>query len=220
MTFWAFNGGWQVIDTIIFDLGGVLYDIDPELTTQALAKCGFALQPGEFDSTDRRSAIDQFERGTLSTEGFVAMIQARSTQSVSDEAIHEACCALMLGFTLPRIRYCQSLAKEYRLFLLSNTNPMHISFAEAQLREQFGINGLAELFIKPYLSYEMGLRKPEHAIYQRVIEEQSLDPAKTIFVDDTQVNVESAKACGLHAWHKPREIELCDAMPEVLSCLV
>ena len=207
-----------MIENIIFDLGGVLYDIDPLLTTEALARCGFTLLPGEFDSTDRSSAIDRYERGLMSTAEFIEMIQDRANQAASFEDIKQACCALMLGFTQQRIDYLQHLRSHYRLFLLSNTNAMHIELVNRQLRDTYSLDGLSALFIQPYLSYDMGLRKPEQQIYRQVVSEQSLPVANTLFVDDTWVNVESARDCGLQVLHKPRDRELCAVLPGILSC--
>ena len=94
---------------------------------------------------------------------------------------------------------------------------MHIAMVESELREYYHVSGLNELFVHPYVSYEMGLRKPQAEIYQAVVSESGLIPQETLFIDDLLENVQAAVSCGWHGWHKPSDQELCDALPNYLD---
>jgi glucose-1-phosphatase len=207
-----------MLDTIIFDLGGVLYDIDPQLSHVALAGYGLDFSTEQLLGANVDSPVDQFERGQLNIEQFTALLQQHANDGVSAAQLQVASCALLLGFTQARIDYLQRLASHYRLFLLSNTNPLHIQQVNCELAEKYAVeSGLDQLFIKPYFSYEMGMRKPDEEIYQTVIAEQQLDPGRTLFIDDSKKNTAAAARCGLQVLHKPATQELCDALPCVLK---
>ena len=207
-----------MLDTLIFDLGGVLYDIDPLRSHVALAGYGLDFSTEQLLGANVDSPVDQFERGQLSIEQFIALLQQHANDGVSAAQLQLASCALLQGFTQARIDYLQRLASRYRLFLLSNTNPLHIQQINCELAEKYDVkSGLDQLFVKPYLSYEMGMRKPDEEIYQTVITEQQLDPATTLFIDDSEKNIIAAARCGLQVLHKPATRELCDALPSVLQ---
>ena len=90
-----------------------------------------------------------------------------------------------------------SLKSKYKIFILSNTNPIHIEGVEAILGQSFPIKHLSELCDKVYLSYEMGKAQPEIAIYQQVINENNLNPAETMFFDDSEINLAGAQKIGI-----------------------
>jgi glucose-1-phosphatase len=206
-----------MIKNIIFDLGGVLYDIDFARTTAALADLGIPLTEENWVSGQQQTLIDTFERGVISTDEFIAALQRGGDREVSRRQVEQACCALLLGFTQQRLTYLQQLRNKYAIYLLSNTNPLHLSVVEAELNEKHSIGGLSDLFIHPYTSFTMGLRKPDLAIYTTVLQEQQLVAAETLFVDDSKLNTDAAAACGLQVLHKPADVELCQALPEYLE---
>ena len=211
-----FTGKPALITSIIFDLGGVLYDIDTPGSQQAFKQCGITLT-SDCVLGQQGSVIDRYERGLLSSAQFIEAFIELSTKSPSANDIKQACCAMLVGMPLHRLMYLKRLSLQYRLYLLSNTFEIHIEFIENQLQQVYGLSGLMDLFVKPFLSYEMGLRKPELAIYQQVIDEQSLIPEQTLFVDDRIENTHAAQQCGLQVLHKPQAEELIEALPLVLS---
>ncbi len=205
-----------MINTIIFDMGGVLYDIDSDASHRAFAACGIELTP-DFAVGPPGSLIDQYERGKLSSQQFLQSLAALSPVNPPIEAVRAACCAMLVGMSPARVQMLQQLAKQYQLFLLSNTFEIHIASIQADLQQRFDINGLDQLFSRPYVSYEMGKRKPELAIYQQVIDEQSLTPAQTLFIDDRLENIEAAQQCGLQVLHKTQSQEITEVLPKFLS---
>ena len=203
-----------MVRAIIFDLGGVLIDLDQAAFVRALSSCGICLS-GDVIVGPPGSLIDQIERGLLSNEAFLAALAAMSTHpAVDPAAVDQACCALLTVMPAQRVHFLQRLGARYSLFLLSNTFDLHVRQINRDLRQYHGLDGLDSLFIKPYFSYEMGLRKPEQAIYQRVLQEQGLNPQHTLFVDDRIENIEAAAACGLQVLHTPADQEVIDLMKD------
>ena len=133
------------------------------------------------------------------------------------ETVKQACCQMLVDMPAERLALLQQLSAQYDLFLLSNTFEVHINYIERYLQKTFDLSGLDQLFKVPYVSFKMGKRKPELAIYQQVISEQHLDPQQTLFIDDRIENIEAAKACGLQTLHKPQSEELVAVLPPLLS---
>ena len=208
-----------MVQAIIFDLGGVLLDIDVDRTWAALAKLGFSLSDDAERAMAPGSLIDQYERGLLSTSVFLQRLQQRLNPGVTLDALEQAVCALLLGISSECIAMLNTLSSSYRLFLLSNTNALHVQAVNQQLQAQHGIAGLHDLFESPYYSYEMGARKPELSTFQQVIDEQQLTPEHTLFVDDLAANTQAAAQCGLQVWHKPQSECIVDTMMAKLACL-
>jgi putative hydrolase of the HAD superfamily len=190
----------STIKNIIFDLGGVILNIDIKRTEKALYELGID-NLSQHLKQDRLVAIfKEYEAGKIDDAAFIRAMQSLSTKSLNDEALIGAWNAMLLDFPKERIELLRTLKKKYRLFLLSNTNAIHHKQFQQQLYEQTGYY-LEDLFEKTYYSHTMGLRKPDVAAYQFVIDENKLDPAETIFIDDTEANMVGAKEAGLQVYH-------------------
>ena len=110
--------------------------------------------------------------------------------------------AILLDFPLHRLEFLKELnaSKKYRLFLLSNTNELHISW----IQNDWGIelyNEFKRCFEQFYLSHEIQMRKPNSNIFEFVLNENNLQAKETIFIDDTQENTDAAKELGIHVWN-------------------
>lgn len=206
-----------MITTLLFDLGGVLYNLNPMRSQQALLSCGIDMGTTDFMTLDPSSPIDAFERGHLSKNDFLKRLQQKGKPGLSLEQCEQACCAILSGFTRARLEYLQQLKRDYKLYLLSNTNVLHIEYITEQLQQQFDGMGWNDIFVRTFLSYELGLRKPEVDIYKRVIDVATLNPEETLFIDDLKANTDAAAQCGLQVLHKPATLELCEALPLVLD---
>ncbi|MEO7529934.1 MAG: HAD-IA family hydrolase, partial [Sediminibacterium sp.] len=124
-------------------------------------------------------------------------------------AIRNAWNALLIGFPVERVQWLQRISKKYRIYLFSNTNSIHYQSFAKTFEEATGVNFNA-CFIKAYYSHEMGLRKPDPASYQLIIEEQQLKAAETLFIDDTIKNIEAAKELGIQVRHLVKPITVLD----------
>ena len=183
-----------MIDTIIFDFGDVFINLDKEATPLALKKLGLK----EWNSNLDAMNLD-FEKGKISEMEFILGFQ-NYIPNASIHQIREAWNAILLDFPLYRLEFLQMLSQKYRLFLLSNTDSIHTE----QFQHKAGISfyrDFYQCFEKVYFSYELGMRKPESAIFEFIIKEHNLMPKNTLFVDDNLENIESAEKLGLQVWH-------------------
>ena len=183
-----------MIDTIIFDFGDVFINLNKEATTLALKKLGLKEWNSNLDALN----LD-FEKGKISETEFILGFQ-NYTPNASIHQIREAWNAILLDFPLYRLEFLQMLSQKYRLFLLSNTDSIHIE----RFQHRAGISfyrDFYQCFEKVYFSFELGMRKPDSAIFEFVIKEHNLLPKNTLFVDDNLQNIESAEKLGLQVWH-------------------
>ena len=183
-----------MIDTIIFDFGDIFINLDKDATPLALKNLGLKEWNSNLDALN----LD-FEKGKISEMEFIMGLQ-NYIPNASIHQIREAWNAILLDFPLYRLEFLQMLSQKYRLFLLSNTDSIHIE----RFQHRAGISfyrDFYQCFEKVYFSYELGMRKPESAIFEFVIKEHNLLPKNTLFVDDNLQNIESADKLGLQVWH-------------------
>ena len=183
-----------MIDTIIFDFGDIFINLDKEATPLALKKLGLK----EWNSNLEALNLD-FEKGKISETEFILGFQ-NYIPNASIHQIREAWNAVLLDFPLYRLEFLQMLAQKHKLFLLSNTDSIHIE----RFQHKAGISfyrDFYQCFEKVYFSYELGMRKPEAAIFEFIIKEHNLLPKNTLFIDDNLENIESAEKLGLQVWH-------------------
>jgi len=189
------------IKNIIFDFGGVICNIDVKVTEKRFAELG--LQPGEKETGYSGSShlFEYLEAGRISISEFHDGLRKFFTHTVTDEQLDEAWNALLLDIPAPRIRLLEVVRKNYRIFMLTNTNEIHyLKYAET-FRNQYGYKDFDALFDKAYFSYRIGLIKPDAAIFSHVIHDSLLEPSETLFIDDTLEHVKSANSLGIHAHH-------------------
>ncbi|QBN18568.1 HAD family hydrolase [Flavobacterium nackdongense] len=183
-----------MINTIIFDFGDIFINLDKEAPILELKKLGLTQWNEDLNQLNL-----QFEKGQISEENFLAGFQ-KQLPNASIEEILYAWNSILLDFPLRRLEFLQKLAKKYRLFLLSNTDSIHIDTFERE-------NGLSFTkdfylcFEKVYFSFEMGMRKPDAEIFEYLIQNHELSPKRTLFVDDKKENTDAALALGIQVWN-------------------
>lgn len=185
-----------MIKNIIFDFGDVFINLDKNATYREMAKLGVS-----DISEDMMQTYYKYEMGLISTDEFIKYNQNKFPKLKRFELIN-AWNAILLDFSIERFMFLKELvaSKKYRLFLLSNTNDLHISWIQKdwgnKLYEEF-----KNCFEKFYLSHEINLRKPNSNIYQYVLEENNLINNQTLFIDDLKENTISASALGIKVWN-------------------
>jgi len=190
----------QPIKNIIFDLGGVLMDIDFKLTHHAFEKLGVHNFAELYNQYHADAFFSNFEKGKISTEEFFDHIRRICQCDLSNDAIRNAWNALLIGFPADRNEWLFRIREKYSIYLFSNTNIIHYQSFAKTFEDNTG-KELNSCFIKAYYSHEMGLRKPDPASYLAILKEQQLDPAETLFIDDTLKNVEAASQLGMQSIH-------------------
>lgn len=191
----------QGIKNIIFDLGGVILNINYQLTNEAFTKLGVKNFNELYSQFHGSSLFNGLETGQVSTAEFLAEMHKHVPEAVTDEQLTAAWNAMLLDFPVQRLQLLQQLRQHYSLFLLSNTNAIHLEAFNKLLQESRGIPSLSSFFDRAYYSHEMGQRKPDKAAYQMVLDENGLNAAETVFIDDLLPNVEGARAVGLQTVH-------------------
>ncbi len=190
------------INTIIFDLGGVLFDIDYSFTQKAFGELGSTTNFDAVYSQQKQAGIfDEFEKGHISPAQFREGLKKWLPSTITDKQIDNAWNALLIGFPHAKIELLNKVKRNYKIFLLSNTNEIHLPEVLKMMDETHAPGVLGNLFIKEYYSCRMGLRKPDKEIYEKVCMENSLEPSATLFIDDSIQNIEGAKLFGLQTLH-------------------
>ena len=195
----AFFSAMENICNIIFDLGGVLYNISYQATLDAFKNFGIKGFDRLFSQASQNHLFDRFDRGEISQEDFRDEIRQLSGLQLSDKQIDDAWNAMLLDFPAHRIDLLEGLGSHYRLFLLSNTNAINYPVFQQHLKENLGLDDIDHLFEKTYLSYRIGFRKPEREAYELILKENELEGAETLFIDDSLQHVEGAREAGLKA---------------------
>lgn len=187
------------VRNIIFDLGGVLLNIDYQLTIDAFKKLGVSNFEGLFTQAVQIDLFDRFDKGVISSAGFREELRRITDLPLTDQQIDSAWNAMLLDMPGKRLAMLDRASKHYRLFLLSNTNTIHYPAYQNYMRQHFGFSDLASLFERQYLSCALGMRKPEVEIFKHIMYEGGLKPEETLFVDDSFQHVEGARRVGLQA---------------------
>jgi FMN phosphatase YigB (HAD superfamily) len=185
------------IKNIIFDLGGVLLNIDYYKVVTGFEALGIPDFESWYSQKNQIALFDKLETGHISPEDFRHEMRNHIPGLVADAEIDAAWNAILLDFPAERMHMLEHLKTKYRCFLLSNTNEIHIKDFSSSLANKFGAGTFESMFEKVYYSSRMGLRKPIVQIYQYVLDEQGLDPKETLFIDDSLQNIEGAQKAGL-----------------------
>ena len=187
-------------ENIIFDFGGVIINIDYEATINAFKDLGISDFDALYSQAAQSDLFDAIETGRISPQHFINGILQLLPAGVTPNQVVHAWNAMILDIPKERIEFLQQLSQTHDIYLLSNTNSIHIDKAmrEWNNKTQADIN---DIFKKVYLSHEMGMRKPDVEIFRHVCQEQGLDPSKTLFIDDSIQHIHGAREAGLHAHH-------------------
>jgi len=193
------------VKNIIFDLGGVILNIDYGQTANAFKKIGVTNFNEIYSQAKQGQVFDKLETGELTPEEFRDYIKD-IVPSLQFSAIDKAWNAMLLDLPVQRVDLLKELKKGYRLFLLSNTNEIHIKAFRKMIKSSYGEYILDAIFEQQYYSSEIGMRKPNADSFQYVLEQNGLEPSETLFIDDSIQHVEGASKLNIKAYHlKPEE---------------
>ncbi|HJN06232.1 MAG TPA: HAD family phosphatase [Bacteroidales bacterium] len=196
------------IKNIIFDFGGVVLDIDPQLTIDEFVKLGFT----DFDKLSTPEFTDEiigkFERGILTPEVFRTKLKKFLDIDVTDQQLDDAWNSLLYDIPRERIEILEQGKKNYQIILLSNSNEIHYDLFVRDLQLRFGYREFDDLFHKSYFSFDLHLLKPNSEVYEFVINQHGILPEETLFIDDKEENIVAAKKLGLRTYKldKPERI--------------
>ncbi|SHL95427.1 HAD family hydrolase [Flavobacterium xanthum] len=183
-----------MINTIIFDFGDIFINLDKQASVTAFKNLGLTEWNDDLEQLNL-----QFETGKISREDFLFGIQ-KYIPTASIKQITTAWNAILLDFPLYRLEFLQMLSQKYRLFLLSNTDAIHIENFEQTNGISF-YRDFYQCFEKVYFSFELGTRKPNPETFNHLINNHELAPKRTLFVDDKKENTDAALALGFEVWN-------------------
>jgi len=186
-----------------------LLNIEPRLTGAALVSMGVKDMQEVHARLLAAQLYQRFDSGICTSASFRDEIRNACGIALSDQQVDEAWNALLLDFPSKRVKLLHSLAKRYRLFLLSNTNILHYPSYTSRFRRDHG-EEMKALFEKLFLSFEMGVHKPDPEIYRMTLEQGKMKPEETLFIDDVSENVEAAVKAGMAAFHLADEMDVTD----------
>ncbi|HTI59318.1 HAD family phosphatase [Mucilaginibacter sp.] len=191
----------QNIKNIIFDYGNVIFLLDFQKLKEGWESIAISGPDAFFSHGVQHPIFDQFDKGLISPAEFREFIRERSgKEGITDEEIDAAWNSLLLGVDEGTHDVLAELNKKYRTFLLSNINPIHYGYIMDYLKEEFGFENNDHLFEKTYYSHFVGLRKPDSAFFEKVLNENGLVAEETLFIDDIAANLEPAKALGIQTF--------------------
>ncbi|MBA4408679.1 MAG: HAD family phosphatase [Odoribacter sp.] len=191
------------IKNIIFDLGGVLLNIDPQKTIDAFSRLGMEQLVGDKGLSYDHDIFYQMELGKITSEEFRNGVRKLFSGEVTDDQIDAAWTAMLLDFPVVRVELVKKLRKDFRIYLFSNTNAIHVEKYHSIFRNQHGFE-VSSLFEKDFYSNEIGYRKPSPESYQEIIRLSGINPEESLFIDDSLPNVEAAITSGLKGiWLEP-----------------
>ncbi len=182
---------------IIFDLGNVVIDIDLNITMERLKDLGFKSNGNFLNKYKQSGVFSDFEEGKISGSQFVDQLKTDLNPGVSDNQVIDAWNALMLNYTEERIETILKLKETHKVFILSNTNSLHIEYCANRVPI---VGSLDLLFDKTYYSFEMNMSKPNANIFQTLLKDANIKAEETLFLDDSIVNVEVAEKLGIESW--------------------
>lgn len=188
------------VKNIIFDLGGVLLNLDVAQTRDAFIKLGLKQIDDLFRIGHAESFFKEYEIGAISDEEFVEKARQLSLPGTTSDQVIAAWNIMLLDFPAERMQLLNQLKNKYRLFLFSNTNAIHLQAFHKSYQDVYNV-AMDELFEKAYYSHLINQRKPDVAAFEFVINDSRLNAAETLFIDDALVNVEGARLAGLQAVH-------------------
>ena len=189
------------IKNIVFDLGGVVLDIDYRLTLDAYRSLGVKDLEKIYTLKDQTELFNKLDCGTITVPDFIAELRKLIALPLTDAQIVWAWNALLLPWNMDRMRLLEQLASTYNVYLLSNTNKIHFDVYNRQLVELTGGKLLVDYFSKAYFSFDMGMRKPNLEIFELVLADSHLKAEETLFIDDSPKNTEAASKLGIVAYN-------------------
>ena len=199
---------------IIFDLGAVILNINYQNTIDEFTKLGVNNAANFYSKKVQTNLFNQIETGIISSNEFLKALQ-KETKNANIKQVEKAWNAMLLELPDERLQLIKKLKKNHAIYLLSNTNAIHIDAIKKQLCKRKWL-AFCKLFDKMYLSHELGLRKPDVKIFEYILNEQKLKAEEVFFIDDSPQHIASAKKIGIHCHHLLDDENIITLFPDII----
>ena len=197
------------IEVVVFDLGNVIIPVDFEKTVESFISLGGKKASELYHYAGQTHLFEQLERGEVSREEFLDRVRPELNYA-SDTEIVEAWNAMLFHIDHSIFEYLNKLRPRFKTYVLSNINTYHAEWVDQAMRSASSEQDISQYFDHVFYSHEIGHRKPEYGAWQTIIEQEGVDPKKTLFIDDKDENIKAAKALGFHGlqWNPSSDIRL------------
>ena len=188
------------INALLFDLGGVIVDLDYNKTIKAFEAIGLEDAENLYNQFNQSKIFDEFEIGSISREEFIDLLQEKIPQKVSQSKIKEAWNAMILGFEKSKLEQIERYCEKIPCYLLSNTNEIHLEYIQTLLQE-VPFKNLELLFTKCYYSHIIGKRKPHRETFEWVLNDMGSSPEEVLFIEDSPQHIRGAEKAKIKTLH-------------------
>lgn len=203
------------IKNIIFDLGGVIINLDIPRTISEFNKLSSKPFESIYTQLQQTPIFDLFDKGQISEKDFFLELRKYLNENVTDSQMIDAWNAMLLDFPIHRLQLLSILKMKYRIFLLSNTNETHIVQLESDLNNEHGYENLEPFFEKVYYSCRVGMRKPDFEIFDFVLTQNKLKANETIFIDDSPQHIDGALKLGIQSYLLPKDKDVNELITQL-----
>jgi putative hydrolase of the HAD superfamily len=186
------------IKNVIFDLGGVLLNIDYHITANAFKALGAADFDSFYSQASANELFELLETGNITDADFYDAMQSHCHPGTTHQQIQTAWNAILLDFRPQSLQFLSALKSRYNIYLLSNTNAIHHQAFHQTFTHEIGLANFDDYFVKSYYSHQILQRKPYSATYNFVLQDAGIVASETLFIDDSIVNIDGARQTGLH----------------------
>ena len=191
------------ISAVVFDLGGVLIDIDYQRTIDAFKAIGVENASNLYNQFDQNMFFDQYEKGEISSEKFISKLEILTQRNIEKESIVRAWNEMIGLFPEEKLAFIHKIQSKIPCYLLSNTNELHLKKVYANAYSAF-----ESLFQKCYYSHVIGKRKPDVETFQWLVDQIKFKASEILFIDDSPQHIEGAERAGLQTIYYQDEKDL------------
>jgi putative hydrolase of the HAD superfamily len=204
-----------MIKNIIFDMGGVIVDIHREEAIRQFKAIGVADADRQIDSNNHKGLCLDFENGAIDAETFRRQLSGQAEKDIPMDEVVRAWKSIISKPPVFKLEYILELREKYRVYLLSNNNPILMDWARTCDFSDAGLP-IAHYFDKMYISYEMKCTKPGRLIYEKMIRDSGINPSESLFIEDGIRNIQTAKEFGFHTYQAINGEDWREALTSIL----
>ena len=197
------------VKNILFDFGGVIFDISHEKLENACRRLGMVDFDRLFSQAAQAGLFREFEVGAISEEKFRNGLRTLTGIDVDEQILDSTWNEILCGYPPHRLALLKEIRKNYRLYLLSNTNVIHFRHYTSMYQKEYG-HEFNDLFDDTFWSFKLGLRKPDPDPWLLILRKHDLDPSETLFIDDSIQNIVAAEKLGILALHLKNGTDVSD----------
>ena len=200
---------YKKVKALLFDLGGVIVDLDYKKTANAFENIGLQNAEKAYSQFNQTDLFNLFETGHISSEEFLAEIQNEITNQVNLSEITKAWNSMIIGFQHSKLEKIKKLSEQVPCYLLSNTNEIHLNYIEHLLQEM-DFKHFLNIFESCYFSHQIGKRKPHKETFEWVLNHMNYDAQDVLFIEDSPQHIEGAKSAKLNTFHFKKNSSLSE----------